>query len=123
MKWILTSLLCSTLTIAHASDAPLGTNFERISETITPRNIQVLIEKDASEVLLEVRGPYYLLNPHDGARISSGLLGKRFMIHELENGLKWGEEFPGIHQLYIKPRSNETSIFINGIQYSGSVAV
>jgi len=45
------------------------------------------------------------------------------MIHELENGLKWGEEFPGIHQIYIKPRSSDTSIFINGVQYAGAVAV
>lgn len=85
--------------------------------------IQVLLEKESSEALLEVKGPYYLLNPHDGSRIASGLLGKRFMIRELENGLKWGEEFPGIHQFLIKPRSKDTAIFVNGIQYSGSIAV
>ena len=51
------------------------------------------------------------------------LTGKRFMIHELEAGLKWGEEFPGIHQIYIKPRSSETSIFVNGIQYAGAIAI
>lgn len=94
-----------------------------VAEPTTPRNIQILLEKDAAEVLLEVKGPYYLLNPHDGSRIASGLLGKRFMVRELESGLKWGEEFPGIHQFYIKPRSQETSIFVNGIQYSGAIAV
>jgi stage II sporulation protein D len=98
-------------------------SYERIAEPIAPRNIQILIEKDVEGVLLEVKGPYYIFNPHDGTRVSSGLLGKRFMIHELENGLKWGEEFPGIHQIYIKPRSSETSIFINGIQYAGAVAI
>jgi stage II sporulation protein D len=45
------------------------------------------------------------------------------MIHELENGLKWGEEFAGIHQIYIKPRSEDASIFVNGIQYSGAIAI
>ncbi len=97
--------------------------YERIAEPMAPRNIQILIEKDVPGVLLEVKGPYYIFDPHDGSRVASGLLGKRFMIHELESGLKWGEEFPGIHQIYIKPRSSETSIFINGIQYSGSVAI
>ncbi|MBI3900549.1 MAG: hypothetical protein HY324_00195, partial [Chlamydiia bacterium] len=92
-------------------------------ETSLPRNIQILIEKEAKEALLEVRGPYYLFNPLDGSRIAAGLLGKRFIIRELARGLKWGEEFPGIHQLYIKPRSPDTSIFINGIQYSGGVFV
>ncbi len=99
------------------------TSYERIAEPMAPRNIQILLEKECEGALLEVKGPYYVFNPHDGSRISSGLLGKRFMIHELENGLKWGEEFPAIHQIYIKPRSSETSIFVNGIQYAGAIAI
>jgi len=99
------------------------TSIEKIHQPVSPRNIQVLLEKDADGVLLEVKGPYHIFNPHDGARVASGLLGKRFMIHELENGLKWGEEFPGIHQIYIKPRSTDAAIFINGIQYKGAVAI
>lgn len=119
-KWIYPIFVLNALTFAWAYEqSPLT----HIAEPTTPRNIQILLEKDASEVLLEVKGPYYLLNPHDGSRIASGLLGKRFIVRELENGLKWGEEFPGIHQFYIKPRSQETSIFVNGIQYSGAIAV
>lgn len=114
---ILTAILiCGTL---FSEEAP----FQRIAAPIAPRNIQVLIEKDATEALLEVKGPYLLFNPHDGRKISSGLLGKRFIVRETENGLKWGEEFPGIHQIYIHPKTPDTSIFINGIQYNGAVAV
>ncbi len=118
-KWIY-SLLC--LSLLHVSYADVS-SLAHVAEPTTPKNIQILLEKDATEVLLEVKGPYYLLNPHDGSRISSGLLGKRFIVRELENGLKWGEEFPGVHQFYIKPRSSETSIFVNGIQYAGGIAV
>jgi stage II sporulation protein D len=122
MKTIISALLCSAcISQGFANDASYA--LERIAEPISPRNIQVLLEKDASEALLEVKGPYYIFNPHDGSRVASGLLGKRFIVHELETGLKWGEEFPGIHQFYIKPRSPETSIFVNGIQYSGAIAV
>lgn len=113
------AILCSAMTV-YSEDF---TSYERIAEPMAPRNIQILLEKEVSGALLEVKGPYYIFNPHDANRVSSGLLGKRFMIHELDNGLKWGEEFPGIHQIYIKPRSSETSIFINGIQYSGAVAI
>ncbi|MBX7065995.1 MAG: hypothetical protein K1X28_02070 [Parachlamydiales bacterium] len=113
-------LLCSGFSSVQAEEF---SSYERIAEPMAPRNIQILIEKDSEGALLEVKGPYYIFNPHDGSRVASGLLGKRFMVHELENGLKWGEEFPGIHQLYIKPRSSETSVFINGIQYSGAVAI
>lgn len=109
-------LICGTI---FSEEAP----FERIAAPIAPRNIQVLIEKDASEALLEVKGPYVLFNPHEGSKIGTGLLGKRFIVRETENGLKWGEEFPGIHQIYIHPKTPDTSIFINGIQYSGGVAV
>lgn len=115
------ALLCSaSLSNLQAEET---ISFERIAEPMAPRNIQILLAKDASEALLEVKGPYYIFNPHDGSRVTSGLLGKRFIIHELDTGLKWGEEFPGIHQIYIKPRSSETSIFVNGIQYSGAVAI
>lgn len=119
-KWIFPLLALSAFQVCFGEDLP---PFVYSAEPTSPRNIQVLLEKDASEVLLEVKGPYYLLNPHDGSRVASGLLGKRFMVRELETGLKWGEEFPGIHQFYIKPRSQETSIFVNGIQYAGAVAV
>jgi stage II sporulation protein D len=122
MKAVLAAaIFCSALLPQLQSQEPVS--FERIAEPMAPRNIQILLEKDATEALLEVKGPYYIFNPHDGHRVASGLLGKRFLIRELETGLKWGEEFPGIHQIYIKPRSAETSIFINGIQYSGAVAI
>lgn len=111
-KWIYSIFFLQLISFANANEP-----------ASKPKTIQVLLEKDASEALLEVKGPYYLLNPQDGSRIASGLLGKRFMVHELGNGLKWGEEFPGIHQLFIKPRSEETSVFVNGIQYSGGIAI
>jgi stage II sporulation protein D len=86
-------------------------------------NIRVLLEKDATEALLEVRGPHYIFNPKDGSKISSGILGKRFVVRAVAAGLKWGQEFPGIHQLVIVPRSNETAILLNGTQYDGAISI
>ncbi len=86
-------------------------------------NIRVLLEKEATEALLEVRGPHYIFNPKDGSKIASGILGKRFVVRAVAAGLKWGQEFPGIHQMVIIPRSNETAILLNGIQYDGAIAV
>ena len=123
MKTFFTAALLCCAGISHATAAEPTTSLQSISEATSPRNIQILLEKDAKSALLEVKGPYYIFNPADGSRVASGLLGKRFMVHELENGLKWGQEFPGIHQIHIKPRSEETSIFINGIQYSGAVTI
>ncbi|MEN9654563.1 MAG: hypothetical protein RL235_675 [Chlamydiota bacterium] len=124
MKTYVTALLLGAATLSRIyGDHFDSSTFEQIAELTTPRNIQVLLEKDVCEALLEVKGPYYLFNPHDGSRVTSGLLGKRFIVRELEDGLKWGEEFPGIHQFYVQPRSPETKIFVNGVEYPGSIAI
>jgi stage II sporulation protein D len=90
---------------------------------LKPSKINVLIEKNVEEALLEARGPYYVFNPQDGLKISSGILEKRFMVRASSMGIKWGQEFPGIHQILLAPRSKETSILVNGIQYKGAIAI
>lgn len=116
----LTALLltCGTLV---GQETP--TYIEQMAEPTAPESIAVLLTRDATEALVEVKGAYYLINPHDGSRITSGLLGKRFMAYAMPEGLAWGEKFLGIHQFTIQPRSEETSIFVNGIQYLGSLTI
>jgi stage II sporulation protein D len=101
----------------------LGRAVEEVTEVTSPRTIHVLIQRDQTEALLEVKGSYLLFNPQDGSKICAGVLGKRFMVHALPSGLKWGEEFPGIHQFALVPRGEYGSIFVNGIQYGGTVYV
>lgn len=121
---LIAAALCGApLAISPASAFANDSILNQIVEPTAPKKIQVLLAQGATEALLEVKGPYSLFNPHDGEKIASGLLGKRFMIHAVEDGLKWGEEFPGFYQFYLQPRSEETAIFINGIQYSGSLAI
>ena len=81
------------------------------------------MEKDVSEALLEVRGPYTIYNPQDGDKLASGILSKRFLVYGRDSGIQWGEHFPGYHQIYITPKDKNTAILINGKQYSGSIAV
>lgn len=120
---IATALLASVPPPEVHSFESSETFLDQVVEPTSPKNIRILLEQGVTEALLEVKGPYFLYNPHDGAKIASGLLGKRFMVHANESGLKWGEEFPGYYQMYIEPRSENSSIFINGIQYSGGVAI
>lgn len=109
--------------VVVASTLSSSEHASQVAEVASPQAIHVLLQEDTTEALLEVKGPYFLFNPHDGSKICSGVLGKRFMVHSLPNGLKWGEEFPGIHQFIIVPRGEGSSVFVNGIQYSGSVCV
>jgi stage II sporulation protein D len=86
-------------------------------------NIRVLLEQNKNEALLEVCGPYYILNPHDGSKVSSGILGKRFIVRSTTAGIKWGQEYPGIHQIVVIPRSADSKILLNGIQYEGAISI
>ncbi len=90
-----------------------------LSEKI--KTINILLEKDVTEALVEVKGGYYVYNPYDGSKISSGLIGKRFIIRPIDNGIKWGGSFPDVNQITIAPKSKDISILVNGIQYDGKM--
>ncbi|NGX49355.1 MAG: hypothetical protein K940chlam5_00953 [Candidatus Anoxychlamydiales bacterium] len=93
------------------------------TQTDRPENIQVLLAKNVDEALFESKGSYVVLNPLDGSRITSSLTGKRFMLKATSTGIKWGEEYPGIHQIYVVPKSKNSSLLVNGIQYEGAICV
>ncbi|MEI6242781.1 MAG: SpoIID/LytB domain-containing protein [Chlamydiota bacterium] len=105
--------------IAYAETATSG----NATIPVRPENIHILLERDTPEALLEVKGPYYIFNPYNNSRLTSGLLGKRFIIRAIDDGIRWGEEFPGINQISIVPRSTETSFLVNGIQYAGNLTI
>lgn len=88
-----------------------------------PENIQVLLAKNIDEALLEAKGSYIVYNPQDGTRITTSVSGKRFMVKATKNGVKWGEEYPGIHQIYIIPKHKDSTLLVNGIEYDGAIAV
>jgi len=86
-------------------------------------SIRVLLEKDVSSAFLEAKGPYRVMRRDSGSSLSTGGLGKRFVIHAIQDGLRWGEEYPDVYQICIVPLSKETSILVNGIQYKGAISI
>lgn len=85
--------------------------------------IRVLLEKNVYSALLEAKGEYAVLNKVTGAVLSTGSSGKRFVVHALQEGLRWGEEYPDVFQIVVVPRSPSTMIYVNGMQYKGAIAV
>jgi stage II sporulation protein D len=110
------------IALGFVSVAVANTNIASIP-TGKVKTINILLENEVSQALLETKGPYYIFNPYDGSRVSSGLLAKRFIIRATANGIRWGGEFPGIHQITLVPRSPDTSILLNGIQYDGKIVI
>lgn len=85
-------------------------------------SVRLLIHRDVPNLLLEVSGKYKVKDPANGQTLSSGN-SKKFLVRGVEDGIAWGEEYPGVFQFEVVPCTAETSIFINGIQYHGAVAI
>jgi SpoIID/LytB domain protein len=83
--------------------------------------IKVLIKENVDGALIDVSGGYRVTNPENGKSLSSGFSGKRYYLQSNSVGLKWGEGYPGIHQIKITPKNDKTTILVDGIQYKGSI--
>lgn len=91
-------------------------------EQVAPPAIKVLIAHDRDKVAVEVRGKYKLYDPNTQDHISSRFLSKGQYFQAISGGLKWGEEFPGLHQLLIVP-DESGAIFVDGRPYKGNLYV
>lgn len=98
-------------------------NYFRRPEAVAPPMVRVLILHDKPGAVVEVQGRYQIFDPYEGSHISSRLAGKRNFIQTMSGGLKWGEEFPGIHQISIVPDSLQTPVLIDGVQYRGTLYI
>jgi Stage II sporulation protein. len=99
------------------------TSYFRKAPPATPPKIRVLIVHDKQGVVLEVKGKYKMHDPHNGDHLTTRFVGKRKFIQAVRDGLKWGEEFPGVHQLMIVPDEKSTTTIVDGIEYKGPIYV
>jgi len=88
-----------------------------------PPCIRVLIEHDVQKVPFEVTGKYSLYDPYSNSHISSRFVGKCREIQAMNDGIKWGEAFPGIYQIKVVPDEVSSQIVINGNIYDGSAYI
>ena len=94
-----------------------------ISQKLKPATIKVRIGKQQDAVLLEAKGSYKVYNPLTGMLVSEGLLTERKWISPSEEGLVWGDLYPGTQQIRIVPANAQSTILIDGIEYRGCVEV
>lgn len=97
-------------------------SFTKSSETVDP-NVGILITHDVPGIVLEVKGKYRIYDPLTQNFISTRFVGKRKFIQAYSDGIKWGEEFPSVHQIQIVPEDPKTTTLVDGIEYSGVVTV
>lgn len=88
-----------------------------------PPMVKVLVVHDKPGVIIEVKGKYKLYDPRNNEHISTRFIGKRKFMQPLQDGLRWGEEFPGLYQILIMPDDLATTTIVDGIEYRGAIYV
>jgi stage II sporulation protein D len=96
-------------------------NFRK--EKPCPPMIRVRIAHNIEGVNLEVPGPYNLYDPFTGKDFHPRFKGKKRYLETMNDGLKWGESFPGTYQLQIVPHQGDTFIVIDQREYPGLMTI
>jgi len=122
--------ICLLLALSMASlpmASPLFSRAMDIPKDVAQKNkpvtIKVLLQEKEPSLFLEVKGPYKLFCPHTDVLLGSSSSAKRAKMSVDSRGLCWGSILPGSRALRIVPDNNQTTIFVNGIQYKGCVEI
>lgn len=109
----------------------VSTSFGALTEEATiesqnnekPASIRVLLNKGSDGALIEAKGGYSIINPHQNKKIGYGSLGKRFFLYPEKEGIKWGENYFGTYQIKLIPTSKTTTFLVDGLQYKGALEI
>ncbi len=106
----------------HAAFEALPKSLSKVRSLPKQPMLKVLLGQDQDGFMVEVKGAHNVYDPYTGKKLESAFLKSSYYMIPTSDGVKWGQEFPGIYQLLIIPDSSSTSITVNGIQYPGAVA-
>lgn len=123
MKLIVAALLTAcSISSAHllSGGKEIPIDFSQIGK---PATIKVLIEKQRDKILLEAKGRHFIYNPLNGVLLSEESSSTKKWMTTAQNGLKWGELFPGMFQIRIVPADSQCTILVNGIEFRGCVEI
>lgn len=84
--------------------------------------IKVLLNKNQEGFMVEVKGPHNIYDPYTGRRLEAAFTGSSYYMSPTSDGIKWGQEFPGVYQILIVPDEPSSGVFVNGIAYPGTMA-
>ena len=84
-------------------------------------NVRVLLCADQKSLEIVVPGGHNIYNPKNGKKLEVSFLHSEYSMKPSQNGVKWGEEFPGVFQVMVVPDSPNTHVLVNGITYPGVV--
>lgn len=84
-----------------------------------PSTVKVQLFKDLEGALIEVKGPYNVFDPKTGKKIDICFMPASYYMYPTTDGLKWGQEFPGVYQILISPDKKGATVVVAGTEYRG----
>ena len=96
---------------------PMKIHLENVKHRPQSPTVKLLLAKDQDGAQIEVKGGYFVYDPFTGKQIDNAYTGSSCYMYPTTEGIKWGEEFPGVHQLLIVPKYG--TFLVSGIEYRG----
>ena len=92
---------------------------EELRERFNSPTIRVQLMSDSEGAQVEVKGPYNIYDPRTGKKLDSAYMGSSYYMYPTIDGIKWGQEFPGIYQVLIVPDRLDATLLMGGTEYRG----
>ncbi len=120
MRKILLSLLIGVSCQLAADVTAEGQKaIEEIRERYKGPTIRIQLMSDVDGTQVEVKGAYNVYDPRTGNKLDTAYTGSSYYMYPTVDGIKWGQEFPGIYQVLIVPDKVDTTVLVNGSEYRG----
>lgn len=120
---LLSALSAGCVSPAFADQAPVY-NQRLLQVRYMPEEpiVKALLVKEQEGLMVEIRGPHNIYDPYSGRKLESAFMGSSYFMYPTADGIKWGQEFPGVFQIVIIPDEPSEGVFVNGISYPGAMA-
>ena len=76
--------------------------------------VKVLLAKEQEGLMVDVKGPHNIYDPFTGKKLDAAFMGSSYYMTPTTDGIKWGQEFPGIYQIVIVPDDQNAGVVVNG---------
>jgi peptidoglycan hydrolase-like amidase len=92
---------------------------DELRERYHSPTVRVQLMSDAEGSQVEVKGTYNVFDPRTGKKLDSAYSSSSYYMYPTVDGIKWGQEFPGIYQVLIVPDKVDSTMLVNGTEYRG----
>lgn len=113
----------ATTTFLSASACPAyNERLTRVLHMPEEPSCKVLLAKDQKSIQVEVKGSHNIYDPYTGKKLDAAFASSSYPMTPTTDGIRWGQEFPGVYQIVVIPDEEATGITVNGVTYAGVVA-